>query len=98
MDKSSKLFIRDSANRSASAHVPEADGSPVVTNSLVWPDHGQEVGGVRDWSRHDVDDVSLLQHRDHLHGHLDMLHYPVKIRLKQLLTETCREPETGETA
>lgn len=69
-------------------HKPKADGSPVVADSLKRSDHGQQVGRVRDRSRHDVDDVSFLQHRDHLHGHLNVLHDPVKIRLKQLLTET----------
>lgn len=75
----------------APPNVPKADGGPVVANSLVWSHHGQQVRGVCDWSRHDVDDVGLLQHRHHLHGHLNVLHYPVQVRLKQLLPETCSQ-------
>lgn len=60
-------------------HVPKTNGCPVVANTLVWSHHGQKVRGVCDRSRYNVDDVSGLQHRDHLHGHFYMLHYPVKV-------------------
>lgn len=71
-------------------HVPKTNGCPVVANTLVWSHHGQNVRGVCDWSRYDVDDVGLLQHRDHLHGHFNMLHDPVKVRLKELLAKAYR--------
>lgn len=71
-----------------SVFLPKANGGPVVTESLMWPQHGQQVRGVCDWSRHDVDDVGVLENGNHLHGHFHMLHDAVQVRFKQLLTET----------
>lgn len=68
--------------------LPKSDGSPVVTESLMRPHHGQQIRCVCDWSGHDVDDVSMLEDRNHLHGHFHMLHDAVQVRFEQLLTET----------
>lgn len=57
-----------------SAFLPKANGGPVVAESLMWPHHWQQVWCVCDRSGHDVDDVGMLEDRNHLHGHFHMLH------------------------
>lgn len=57
--------------------------------------HRQDVRRIRDRAIDDIDDVRLLQDRDHFHGSFDMLHDPVQVRLKELLSKPWKDVRMG---
>lgn len=59
------------------------------------PHHGQDVRRIGDGAVDHIDDVGLLQGRDHLHGHFQVLCQPVQVSLKELLPETWRDGRVG---